>query len=88
MHIETELDDTYAERLLQLQQHLNKPLPEVVAHIIAQALDTQNNEQSPFDKRLLALTPKQREAYAYLDKARINLGEKPMTDREEANARR
>ncbi|MEI7870202.1 MAG: hypothetical protein WCI11_20140 [Candidatus Methylumidiphilus sp.] len=39
MHIEAELDDTHAERLLQWQQHLNKPLADVVADLLARALD-------------------------------------------------
>lgn len=46
-----------------------------------------NQEKSPIDERLLALTPEQREAYAYLSKIRIDWGGKPITDREEANAR-
>lgn len=40
MHIEAELDDFYAERLLQLQQRLDRPLPELVAELLAKALDT------------------------------------------------
>lgn len=40
------------------------------------------------DERLQALTPEQREAYDYLDKIRIDWNGKPITDREEANARR
>ena len=39
MHVETELDEIHAERLLQWQQHLNKPLAEVVADMLARALD-------------------------------------------------
>jgi hypothetical protein len=39
MRIEAELDDIHAERLLQLQRRLNKPLAEVVADMLAQALD-------------------------------------------------
>lgn len=39
MHIETELDDVHAERLLELQQRLQKPLSEVVADILTKAID-------------------------------------------------
>ena len=39
MHIEADLDDIHSERLLQWQQHLNKPLTEVVADMLARALD-------------------------------------------------
>ncbi len=39
MHIEADLDDIHAERLLELQQRLNKPLPELVAQILARAID-------------------------------------------------
>ena len=45
-------------------------------------------EQGQVDERLLSLTPEQREAYAYLNKTRIDWGGKPISDREEANARR
>ncbi len=41
MHIEAELDDFHAERLLELHKRMNKPLPDVVAEIIARALDEQ-----------------------------------------------
>lgn len=39
MHIETELDDVYAERLVELQKHLNKPLPQLVAEMLAKVID-------------------------------------------------
>ena len=39
MHIEAELDDVYAERLLKLQQRLQKPLSEIVADIVTKAID-------------------------------------------------
>ena len=39
MHIETELDDIYTERLLQLQRRLQKPLAQVIATAIDTALD-------------------------------------------------
>ncbi len=55
MHIEAELDDTYAERLLQLQQHLNKPLPEVVAHILEQALDKLPKSSETEGQKLLRI---------------------------------
>ncbi|SMF94624.1 hypothetical protein SAMN02949497_1945 [Methylomagnum ishizawai] len=39
MHIETELDDIHAARLLELQKHSDQPLAEIVAQLLAQALD-------------------------------------------------
>jgi hypothetical protein len=38
MHIEAELDDVHADRLLELQQRLQKPLSEVLAVAIDAAL--------------------------------------------------
>lgn len=39
MRIETELDEIHAKRLLELQHHSNKPLPQLVADILIKALD-------------------------------------------------
>ncbi len=39
MHIEAELDDIHAERLMELQKHSNKPLSELIAEILAKAID-------------------------------------------------
>ena len=39
MHIETELDDIYAERLVKLQKHMSKSLPQLVAEMLAKAID-------------------------------------------------
>ncbi|MDS4027981.1 MAG: hypothetical protein RKO25_13480 [Candidatus Contendobacter sp.] len=39
MHIETELDDVYAERLVELQKRLNKPLSQLVAEMLTKAID-------------------------------------------------
>ena len=39
MHIEAELDDIHAERLLVLQKHSNKPLSDLIAEILAKAID-------------------------------------------------
>lgn len=39
MHIEVELDEIHSERLMRLQQRLNKPLTEVAAEILAKAVD-------------------------------------------------
>lgn len=51
MHIETELDDVYAERLLQLQHRLQKPLVQVITTAIditlAQLDSEKNDEPSP-----------------------------------------
>lgn len=51
MHIETELDDVYAERLLQLQSLLQRPLAQVIAIAIdstlVQLIAEKNEEPSP-----------------------------------------
>ena len=39
MHVEIELDDVHAERLLQLQKQSNKSLPQLVAEILSKAID-------------------------------------------------
>ena len=39
MHIEAELDDIHAERLLELQKRSNKPLTDLIAEILAKAID-------------------------------------------------
>lgn len=39
MHIETELDDIHAARLLELQKHSDQPLSEIVAKLLTKALD-------------------------------------------------
>ncbi len=39
MRIETELDDVYVERLLELQKRLKKSLPQLVAEMLAKAID-------------------------------------------------
>ncbi len=51
MHIETELDDVYAERLLQLQSLLQRPLAQVIAiaidNTLVQLTAEKNEEPSP-----------------------------------------
>jgi hypothetical protein len=39
MHIEVELDEIHSERLMRLQQRLNKPITEIAAEILAKAVD-------------------------------------------------
>ena len=39
MYIEVELDEIHTERLLILQQRLNKPLTEIAAEFLARAVD-------------------------------------------------
>jgi hypothetical protein len=55
MHIEAELDDIHAERLLQLQRRLNKPLAEVVADMLAQALDASPEPPETEGQKLLRI---------------------------------
>jgi len=66
-------------------------LPENQARMVVEYIDSllRNSAKTPsIDDCLAGLTPEQREAYEYLDKVRIDWGGKPITDREEANARR
>ena len=39
MHIDLELADVYAERLIKLQKHMSKSLPQLVAEMLAKAID-------------------------------------------------
>lgn len=39
MHIEAELDNVHAERLLALQQRLQKPIAEIVTDLLSKAID-------------------------------------------------
>jgi hypothetical protein len=39
MHIEAELDDIRSERLLALQQRLQKPLADIITDILSKAID-------------------------------------------------
>ncbi|MFM8333254.1 MAG: hypothetical protein ACKN9T_16365 [Candidatus Methylumidiphilus sp.] len=55
MHMEAELDEIHAERLLQWQQHLNKPLAEVVADMLARALDETPAPQETEGEKLLRI---------------------------------
>lgn len=59
MHIQAELDDVHAERLLELQQRLQKPLPEVIAAAIDAALGQtrgpDESEPSPLYQALDAI---------------------------------
>ena len=78
MHIEAELDDIHSERLVLLQQSLQKPLPEVLATVIDWALHYQakssNAEASSEAERLAAL--------AYLNTVSIDWGGKPIENRD------
>lgn len=44
MQIELELDEIHTNRLLALQQRLNKPLAEVVAVLLSKAVDEYSTE--------------------------------------------
>lgn len=39
MHIQAELDEVHAGRLLELQQQLQKPLSEIITEILSKAID-------------------------------------------------
>ncbi len=50
MHIEVELDDIHAERLLQLQRQLQKPLKEIIPEILAKAFDMAVPQEEDFQE--------------------------------------
>ncbi len=54
MHIETELDSQHSDQLIRLQRRINRPLPEVVADLLASALD-QTSEEIEGEKALRIL---------------------------------
>lgn len=83
MHIEAELDDIHAERLLQWQQRLDKPLSEIVTEILSRALDETPTPPANSPRETLRL-----QALERLGRLSIDFGGKPMDDREAANARR
>lgn len=55
MHIEAELDTVHAERLLELQQRLQKPLPEVVADILSTAIDARIGAHETEGQKMLSI---------------------------------
>ncbi len=55
MHIEAELDTVHAERLLELQQRLQKPLPEVVADILSTAIDARIEAPETEGQKMLSI---------------------------------
>jgi hypothetical protein len=83
MHIEAELDDLHAERLLQWQQRIGKPLSEIVTEILSRALDEPSAPPFNSPREILRL-----QALDRLGRLSIDFGGKPMDDREAANARR
>lgn len=55
MHIEAELDDVYAERLLELQQRLQKTLSEIVADIVTKAIDARIQAPETEGQKMLSI---------------------------------
>lgn len=47
MQVQFELDEVHAQRLLQWQQKLRKPLPDIVAELVIRALDRPTEDPSP-----------------------------------------
>jgi len=82
MHIETELDDIHSERLVLLQQRLQKPLPEVLATVIDWAINFQSTSGiSSFALRAESEADRQA-ALAYLNTVSIDWGGKPIENRD------
>jgi hypothetical protein len=55
MHIEAELDDIHAERLLRLQQRMNKPLTEIITGIVTRAIDEMAVSQETEGQKVLRI---------------------------------
>lgn len=72
------------EKSLQLPENKAKEVIDFIDFILKKT----EQPAHAADERLQALTPEQRDAYKYLDQIRIDWNGKPITDREEANARR
>jgi hypothetical protein len=47
MHVEAELDEVHAERLLRLQRQSGKPLSEIVAEMLSQSIDSVRLAEGP-----------------------------------------
>lgn len=55
MHVETELDDIRAGRLLELQKQSNKSLPQLVAEILSKAIDETVIPPEPEGQKVLRI---------------------------------
>ena len=55
MFIEAELDDAHSERLLALQERLQKPLTEIVVDLLAQAIDSKLGVDEPEGQKMLRI---------------------------------
>lgn len=55
MHIQADLDDIHAERLLELQKRLDKPLPELIAEMLTRAIDEIPNPTKTEGQRIYRL---------------------------------
>lgn len=74
MHIEAELDDIHAARLLELHKQTNKPVSEIVAEILAKALDVSALPSGTEEKRQAAL--------AHIAAVQVRWRGKPIEDRD------
>jgi hypothetical protein len=55
MHIEANLDEIHAARLIELQQRLQKPIPEIVSDILSKALDKEMQVPETVGQRTLRI---------------------------------
>ncbi|MBF0471373.1 MAG: hypothetical protein HQL48_08360 [Gammaproteobacteria bacterium] len=55
MHIEAELDDIHAQRLLNLQQQRQQPITTLVAELLAQQIDALPNLEPVQAKSVLEI---------------------------------
>ncbi len=58
MHINVELDEIHSERLMKLQQRLNKPLAEIAAEFLAKAVDESVSKPETEGAKLLNIMEK------------------------------
>ncbi len=55
MHIEADLDEIHASKLLILQKQLQKPLSEIVREILVKAIDASVNDQETEGQKMLRI---------------------------------
>jgi hypothetical protein len=55
MHIEADLDEIHASKLLILQEQLQKPLSEIVREILVKAIDASVNDQETEGQKMLRI---------------------------------
>ncbi|MGD0961603.1 MAG: PIN domain-containing protein [Methylomonas sp.] len=83
MHIEADLDEIHSQRLMQLRQRLQKPLPEVLETVIDWAFIRQHADNGAvFTDEEINNEAERMTALAYLNTVSIDWGGKPIANRD------